>query len=249
MSKEQITDSFNKAADLYDQFAFVQSQTAFLLADIVFHLTVKGEKYDLLEVGCGTGFVGQFLLPNFENAALTFSDISPKMLEKCKARLSEKHSYLLMDGEHPTVEKESYDLIISSLSFQWFDDLEKGLENLMACLRPGGALVFSIFGDESFKQWKAAHETLGIPCGMQDFPTLDSLRSQFKTGDFSEKFIRQGMMGGKDFIRSLGLIGARTPKAGYAPLTPSQLKSVFQEFEKQDEITNQILFGILRKDG
>ena len=245
--KKNVSQAFNNAANLYDQFAFIQSQTAFLISDIVRHLTLKNEKYEILEIGCGTGFVGQFMLPDFQNTSFTFSDISSEMIKKTKERLGDKHKYLVMDGENPNLEPESYDLIISSLSFQWFEDLENGVNNLLKLLRSGGAIVFSIFGDQSFSQWKNAHKKLGFSCGMHDFPSIEELQNKFKNADFSEKFIQQSIMTGKDFAKSLNLIGAKTPKSNHSPLTITQIKKVFKEFEKNSEITNQIIFGIIKK--
>src|SRR3546814_14322438 len=62
-----------------------------------------------------------------------------------------------MDGEAPIFEGEWFDLILSSLAFQWFDDLGGAVGRLAGLLRPGGSLIFSTLGRGSFARWRSAH--------------------------------------------------------------------------------------------
>src|SRR3546814_16095652 len=65
--------------------------------------------------------------------------------------------YLAMDGEQPCfAEHVRFDLICSSLAFQWFDDLHASVARLARWLAPGGYLAFTTMADGSFAEWRVA---------------------------------------------------------------------------------------------
>src|SRR3546814_16589572 len=62
-----------------------------------------------------------------------------------------------MDGEQPCfAEHVRFDLICSSLAFQWFDDLHASVARLARWLAPGGYLAFTTMADGSFAEWRVA---------------------------------------------------------------------------------------------
>src|SRR3546814_2238188 len=81
-----------------------------------------------------------------------------------------------MDGEWPCFEGQWFDLIISSLAFQWFDNLTGALERLYALLRPGGSILFSTMAERSFAEWRAVHERFGLTAGTPHYPSLEVLQ-------------------------------------------------------------------------
>ena len=49
----------------------------------------------ILEVGCGTGILTEFLIKKYPNASFEITDISGSMLEECKKRcVSRKSNFL-----------------------------------------------------------------------------------------------------------------------------------------------------------
>src|SRR3546814_14526554 len=81
-----------------------------------------------------------------------------------------------MDGEWPCFEGQWFDLIVSSLAFQWFDNLTGALERLYALLRPGGSILFSTMAERSFAEWRTVHDRFGLTAGTPPYPSLGVLQ-------------------------------------------------------------------------
>jgi malonyl-CoA O-methyltransferase len=158
-----------------------------------------------------------------------------------------------MDGEAPIFEGEWFDLILSSLAFQWFDDLEGAIARLVALLRPGGSLIFSTMGQGSFARWRAAHDASGAAAGIPAYPSLETLRSmlaRFEDGFAFDEDYALACGGAKGLIAHLKGIGAVVPGEGRKPLLPKDLRRVMAAFDEGggDDVY-QILFGrVTRSD-
>lgn len=99
--------------------------------------------WDVLDLGCGTGLVGQEISPYARH--LVGVDLSAGMLAKAKEknlyqRLEKGEMLTMMTGEPSS----SYDLIISADVFIYVGRLDEIMEEAQRLLRPGGFLAFSI---------------------------------------------------------------------------------------------------------
>ena len=77
------------------------------------------------------------------------------MLEKARAKLQNQNvAFLCAEGEKflQDAPRESYDLVASNGSLQWFANLDKALGNIARVLAPGGTMACTIFGPESLKE-------------------------------------------------------------------------------------------------
>jgi len=169
------------------------------------------------------------------------------MLDKAAAGGLVAGRFLAMDGEAPAFDGPWFDLILSSLAFQWFDDLPAAIARLAALLRPGGSLIFSTMGQGSFARWRAAHAACGLEAGVPDYPSLDALRAMLRghadSFAFDETVVLDGG-GARELIAHLKGIGAVVPSAGRRPLAPAQLRAVMAAYEAQGGAdAYQLLFG------
>jgi malonyl-CoA O-methyltransferase len=139
-----------------------------------------------------------------------------------------------MDGQWPCFEGQWFDLIVSSLAFQWFDDLSGALERLFALLRPGGSLIFSTMAERSFGEWRAAHDVCGLVSGTPEYPSLMALRAMLDGypdgAAFDEDYIVE-FGSGRAFLTHLKAIGATVPVEGRAPVSAAALRRVIRAFE------------------
>lgn len=245
MNKDNIAQSFGKAASSYDKDAPVQKWTAKLLRDYVSGLDIKSNA-TCLEIGCGTGFLTKELITLLPEADWTVTDLSKDMLDACKTRIGSSATYQVMDGENPEASGQ-YDLIVSSLAVQWFHDLEGGLLKLVNLLSPTGRLVFTTLGENTFSQWRENLQRLKKTVGTHNYPTAQTVL-KFSFGsyviDVDTIPYLQHYESGLHFLRSLKSIGAQEPKSSYVSMSASNMRKVLRSLEDNEkgcDMTYEIL--------
>ena len=102
----------------------------------------------LLEVACGTGAVTQVLhnaLPM--GATLTATDLNPDMLAEAEALLGPAADvqFQVADGTALPFDDASFDTVLCQFGVMFFPDLARGFAEAARVLKPGGALVFSVW--------------------------------------------------------------------------------------------------------
>jgi malonyl-CoA O-methyltransferase len=246
--KGRIASAFTAQADVYDAAADLQWLVAERLAE---HIAgrIKKTPRRILEIGCGTGFLSARLADAFPETRLVLTDIAPTMLARCRARLGDKHTYMELDGERPDGLEGGFDLIASNLAFQWFVDLPGALARLADLLAPGGQMMFATLGVETFREWRQAHETLGLACGTPGYPRPDSFpwpAPPFQH-DYAEEKIMHPYADGRDFVNSLKLLGASEPAPGYKPLSTGAMRKLLASLEGGFEATYHVIYGDVRR--
>jgi malonyl-CoA O-methyltransferase len=220
-----VADAFGRAVQ-YDAHAAVQWIVAQRLAERIAALELS-EAPRILEIGCGTGFLGLGLIDRWPDARWTMTDIAPAMIDRARARFAGHDiAFAVMDGEAPTL-AGPFDLICSSLTFQWFADLAGAVTRLRGLLAPGGRIAFTTLAAGSFLEWRRAHKD--FPAGTPDYPSRQALAALGL--DVSIETIPMVHVDAREFLRSVKGIGASIPRAGHRPLTPGQLRSVMEGFE------------------
>lgn len=248
--KASIGAAFAAAAGRYEAGADVQRIVARALADMAADEQLAPGAH-ILEIGCGTGLLTREIEARWPHAELTATDIAPAMVDAtARAGLGARH--MVMDGEAPTVGTARFALILSSLTFQWFDNLPLALARLHTLLRPGGSLYFATMGAESFASWHAAHESEGLVAGLPHYPDLTTLRGMLAGfGDHvaCEAHHALPARGGQALMRHFREIGAHVPRSGYQPLGATAMRRVIQNFDGQGgETRYHILYARITHD-
>ncbi|MCW2351377.1 methyltransferase domain-containing protein [Sphingobium sp. B12D2B] len=251
--KTRIGAAFGAAAPRYEGDAGVHRHVAMRLLDFATGGTDAGARdpATVLEIGCGTGLLTRLIAQRWPNAALTATDIAPGMIAAMREAGSPAR-LLLMDGERPDLGTERFDLILSSLAFQWFEDLPAALARLHGLLAPGGSLCFATMGAESFSDWRAAHAREGLVCGLRDYPDRDEVAAMAQAlgqCDLAEELIPLPAPGGLALARHFHAIGARVPQPGYRRLASTSLRRVMARFDTDSGASNyHIIYGRLWHD-
>lgn len=229
--RARIDAAFSAARD-YDRHARVQARVAESLAGAIRALPL-GEAPAVLEIGCGTGHLTQ-ALARLESGALLATDLSPAMVDRARARVSETpgRRFAVLDGEYgPQPDGDGFDLICSSLAFQWFDDPAAAAQRLSTWLRPGGWLAFTTLTQGTFAEWRAAHERVGQSAGTLSFPAAAALAVPLPAATCTVERLTERHSSATDFVHALKAIGAGTPVSGHRPLSPAALRAVLRAFE------------------
>jgi len=96
----------------------------------------------VLDAGCGTGLCGPLVRGSC--AKLVGVDLSPRMLERARARQCYDELVVAELGELMRTRPSSFDAIISADTLVYFGSLEEPLSAASVALRAGGLLVFTL---------------------------------------------------------------------------------------------------------
>ena len=257
--KEKIANNFSKYAKSYDQFAEAQKIGSIHLTQYLSELQNDIPDGPILEIGCGTGFVSSEIVTIFEKRDIHLTDISTGMINVCRDKIKKSGHDIsnvhweVLDGE--SVASGGYALIVSSFSFQWFENLTKSIENFIDALLPGGKVCCSFMGDGSFAEWKTACEKLKIPYTGNPLPNPSDLKDSLLHKPVSIKLFHEDVIlrykSPVDFFRALKKIGAGT-NTNETELTSSGLKRLIRGWQNEnpDEIhvTYKINYMVIEKN-
>jgi len=175
-----ITNAFNNAAQTYSQFANLQRLIAQDFAqDIIINFNGEGNIESVLEIGCGTGFLTESLLPKIKELKYYLAtDLAPNMVEVAKnnseinADFKGNLEFKVADA-NKTNHLGNFDLVASSMTFQWLEDLQSTLTKLMQQTKN---LAFTTIIDGSFQEWHSFCNNNNLPINTIDFIPLEHLK-------------------------------------------------------------------------
>ena len=116
----------------------------------------------VLELGCGTGLITEWLAGVVHPARVVAADFSPAMLEQARAKpvLAE---FRLLDICRDSPERAAYDVVFCFQCFPHFRDQAAALRSIAHALKPGGQLqVVHLVGR---RQINAFHQHVGGAVG------------------------------------------------------------------------------------
>lgn len=245
INKNTVANNFSKSSKNYDKFAKVQK---YMSEKLIGYL--DEDKYvNILEIGCGTGILTDRLLKKYPESIIDLCDISSQMLNKVEEKYKNRiNNYILGDIEELEINKK-YDLIISNASFQWFSHLERTLEKLKDHLNNNGLLLFSTFGEGTYKELIDSFKMVGEGyVYSQDFLPADFFRE--RGYEIYEEVYKEEYISLSDFLRAIKGVGASSARINKKPLTKSVLYKAEEEYRRlckgKVEVTNHLMYIIFK---
>lgn len=153
MDKNTIRNRFARAAATYDHQAVIQQQVADrLLSLVAANCTKKPGR--VLEVGCCTGMLTMKLIRLFpEITSFYVNDLVPEFRSIVMAKLPGSCSPVFLEGDIESIPLPAdLDLVISSSTFHWLDDLPGLLERLSDRMTPKATLGFTLYSSANFHE-------------------------------------------------------------------------------------------------
>ncbi|MEG2319396.1 MAG: methyltransferase domain-containing protein [Mucinivorans sp.] len=144
-NKELIINRFTHSMSSYDTIATVQKNIADILAQKLTRW-IKAPKNGV-EIGSGTGFLTKNLIAQYPNCHWIANDITAESAKY----LPQTIEFIQGDGESIEIPCNQ-DIIASSSTLQWFDDMPAFVEKTAANLAKKGILAISTFGPDNFKE-------------------------------------------------------------------------------------------------
>ncbi|MGH7203830.1 MAG: class I SAM-dependent methyltransferase [Candidatus Levyibacteriota bacterium] len=101
----------------------------------------KGKR--VLDLGCGFGWHCQYAIDH-DASSVVGIDISDKMLTIAKEKTAKEIKYICEPVEDAKFPQNSFDIVISSLTFHYLESFEDVTKNISRWLVKGGNFVFSV---------------------------------------------------------------------------------------------------------
>lgn len=229
-----VARAFAAATD-YDGHARVQRLAVRELARRIAELDLPPNPR-VLEIGCGTGFLGAALREEGLEGQWLLTDLAPAMVDRARQRLGPGPDYAVLDGEHGTPASGPFDLICCSLATQWFSDEPAALARWREWLAPGGHVMVATLGPGTFAEWREAHAHEGVAAGTPDFTPPSEFEALGLAEPLTVERYRERHADGRAFLTGLRAIGAQTAAPAHRPLSPAALRQVMRRFEAEGAI-------------
>lgn len=218
ISTRKIRDNFSRSAGHYEKYAGFQAKLAQELLEEVIGAGYKAD--EVLDIGCGTGWMLGELKRFLPQSRLWGLDISLEMARKARAKIG---LVLAADAAYLPFKDRALDLVLSNAVYQWVPDLPAAFKEAHRIIKPGGCFLFNCFGSRTLRELR---QCFGIK---ETFlPKADSIKEaldesgfscpEFKVRDCSRNFDNLA-----DILSWLKYIGVNRLNQHKGLLTPAQL--------------------------
>jgi malonyl-CoA O-methyltransferase len=194
IDKNFVKRSFNTSAKTYDQYTSIQKSTITELLDHInpddFSIT------SALDIGTGTGNLTAGLIQKFSNAKIFGCDLAGSMLVEARKKTKGKGIFCTADAELLPYKENSFELVVSSFTFQWLNDWSRAMNEIKKVLKPGGIFAFTVFGLETFFELRQSFKKACVETGYSGGEPLElsttkaSIMESLLSAGFSTPVIR-----------------------------------------------------------
>ncbi len=168
---DPVQKEYSRLAPLYDRsWSFYIDAT---IQETINRLDINPHQR-VLDLGCGTGTLIQYLLHLVPEAKFVGLDPSVEMLNIAKQKLPDSVELRVGSANHLPFPNESFDVVISTNAFHYFRNPSQAIQEAKRILKPNGRLVIT--------DW--CHDYL--TCCICDFFLRLFNRAHFRTYGVSE---------------------------------------------------------------
>ncbi len=159
-----VTNEFNRRAESYDRFAYVQRIAAEEVAQIVENFSHLLANPSILELGSGTGFLTEHLVQRFPDHQIYATDISERMIDILREKIGfhrnlETH---VLDANTLSGDFSTIGCVVSGFTLQWLSNPAESVHQWLKSIHPNGFAVLSWLGEGSFQEWRNMAAMSGV---------------------------------------------------------------------------------------
>lgn len=149
--KEQVAEMFDRIAGRYDQMnRFLSARTDIGWRKKAIRRLKKSNPSSILDIATGTGDMAIMACKLLNPARVVGIDISEQMLEVGRKKIEKEGltgKIQLQSGDSETIKfaENTFDAVMAAFGVRNFENLEKGLSEMLRVLKPGGQLVILEF--------------------------------------------------------------------------------------------------------
>jgi malonyl-CoA O-methyltransferase len=259
VDKRRMRAAFDRAAGHYDRVAVLQREVGDRLLERldIMHLAPR----EVLDAGSGTGLIAEALARRYPRARITGLDISMAMIRAARRRSPRlerwrgRRSFICADVERLPLVDACVDLIVSNLTLQWCNDVDRAFSELRRVLRPNGLLAFTSFGPDTLKELRASWAKVDGDSHVNTFIDMHDIGDALMRAGFSGPVMeREDMRLTYDdvpaLMRDLKALGAHNatqgrPRGLTSPRRLARMVEAYESHRADGRIpaTYEVLYG------
>lgn len=230
IAKELVARAFLRGMQSYDREAVIQRAVNERLLRLLGNSEQAVRR--VLEVGCCTGVLTEAICRRLQPEELYLNDLVPEFYEAVDERLDpdcrQRLRPCLGDIEQCTLPAD-IDLVVSSSTLQWLENLDGFFTRMADTLVDGGRLVFSMFGRETMGE---VTELTGVGLHYPSFAQVrDKLDQRFRIEHGEVVRDRLSFAAPLDVLRHIQATGVGG--VGGFSWTPRRLERFSEEYRQR----------------
>jgi malonyl-CoA O-methyltransferase len=235
--KSKVKANFNQANQSYSHNAILQKMVVDNLLELANAEISNAD--NIIDLGSGTGFVADKIISNFPDKKICQLDIAEKMLATNQFQTPK----IVADIEALPFDKNTFDLALSSLSFQWLNSLEHSISQVLNIVKNNGNFYFSLIADGSLEELKKSCRDCDVGLSINNFIDQKNLEIILKKLDLNYQLKSETIiLEYKDFysiLKSMKSIGA-----GYSKnkqyISRKQFETIANFYLKNFNLRNKV---------
>lgn len=165
IERELVKRSFDSHAVQYDSLASVQKKITDRFAELLENSITPPDS--LLDIGAGTGRLLEKVSRMFPHTSLVGIDLAFGMTRVARHRLEQtgRAAFICSDAEELPFCDGSFDLIVSTSTYQWISPLEKAFAEVYRSLKPDSSFCFALFGENTLFELRDSYRRAVVESG------------------------------------------------------------------------------------
>ena len=151
INRDRVGRAFHQQAGEYDRHATVQKRVVDRLMSFT-QSRVSSVPVDILDIGCGTGQLLSSLGRQYPRSRLYGVDLAYNMALCAAERLGPGATLVNGDAEHLPFKAGAFDLVVSTSTVQWIENLDVFFQQCHRVVRPNGLLCIAFFAGQTMRE-------------------------------------------------------------------------------------------------
>ena len=248
LDKHQVSQSFDRAAPTYEQYAQLQQQIGNHLVERLKYIKIAPQT--ILDVGAGSGHLSRALSRYYPQAQIYGIDLSLKMVTVARRqapRWFSRQHFACADALQLPIAANCIDLLLSNLMLQWCNDIHQVFAEFARVLKPEGALLFTTFGLDTLKELRHSWATVDNANHVNRFWDMHELgdallRAELTQPVMDTDWLQLTYPDVKQFMKALKNIGAHNITAGRPPglMGKTKFQAMLSTYEQYRDLNGKV---------
>lgn len=254
MFNKKILTSFEQAAPTYKKAAVVQKEIGTRLLERLQYFKIKPQT--ILDLGAGPGILTHGLKSAYPKAQVVAFDLSTAMLQQIRYRFRRYKQAVAGDMSQLPFADNQFDLVFANQILHWATDLAACLKEIRRVLKPGGLLLLSTLGPDTFKELRLAWAAVDTFAHTNEFMDMHLFGDALMTERFMDvvvdmEYLTIRYKAVKELAKDLKAQGVKNINADKAQglTTPRRWQAFTKAYETQKDsdgllpLTYEVVYG------